>query len=161
MIMRQIEAAEKIAAFTHEYNQVAEQYRPRLIPGEAIDDDVPVLFLAKDGVFNRNLKLRDRDQTIIDGRIVPGKSAHVSFTASPEAAYWMLFRRPTEPGDYLYIVQAGELKRVNVIPYSDPHNLRPLHLSLVHTSLLENPNLREIPSTGIQDLRRVLMAHKI
>lgn len=127
-------------AVSAEYNDACVMLSHLLVPGQEVPADMPLFVVSNGGstIGPNFFQLRDADRQPLAGVNVGGKSSHVAFTKDVHEAIGVLFDRPPNETDTLFVLpQAKLLHSAGYRAFHAPTGSFELHLRLVQEAMLE------------------------
>lgn len=149
------------------FMEVYNSHRPVLELGRVLLED-QILLTGNRNLHPHQFELRNADRNAIKELkkhsrgvlIYPGRSCSIAFSQNPEEVYPLLFNRQVRRGDSLYIAPTSELAQVGYVAVSTPLYWNPLHVRLVHSSHIEDPNRVNVPLEARRGLVDILQSHR-
>lgn len=150
------------ALYWHQYRRTYELLKGHLIPGQPVDNELPVIVVGRSEPIPTDFDLTKGDRESIGGFIYPGVSMHIAFTDNCYAACGALFDRLRRPCEHLFFLPNTKgLIEIGYTPYYLPTPNQPLHLRVVHQKHLEDPSLHMVPFSSRKRLAEFIRDFKV
>lgn len=150
------------ALYWYQYRRAYELLRDRLVAGQPVDNDLPVIVIARSMPLPTDFDLTRGDRAIIGDFITPGISMHIAFTDNCSVACGAIFDRLNRSNEHLYYLpDTSGLLEIGYVPYYLPTPNQPLHIRVVHQKHLEDPSLHMVPFNARKKLAAYLGDFKV
>ena len=152
------------ALYYWSYRETYAKVKNRLVLGQIIPADLDVIYVGNNSLLPTSFDLRKVDREplgTLGHSVLSGKSAHIAFDDGMGVICGALFDRKCRRTDHAYKISARELMDLGFFPVYCPTPNTPLHLRVVHSTHLKDPNARDIPYKAKVSLVEALQQRKI